>query len=315
MQNLIQNKLALRFASMLVLAFFLFQTMSLLANPPKSKRGFFGVSVQEMTPSLRQAMKLGDKNGLLITSIIEDSPADEAGLKEEDVILTFDGKAVEIAGRFSKMVRKAGAGTTVELTVFRDRKTKKFEITLGRKKRQNAFAFSGERPGRNMIFTGDRPRLGIEYHDLDEKALAAYFKVEQRSGVLILDVTKDSPAEKGGLLPGDVIVALGDEKINDGDDLIETLSDYEGGGEMAVSFVRKGMKKSTKVEFDESTLHGDNLQYWYKTVPHPDRFRWQNNEEFFFLPRDKNRHIHKFKKGDRYEKKTAKIIIESEQSI
>ena len=288
----------------------------LQANPPISKSGFLGVSVQEMTPSLRQALKLGDKKGLLISSVVDDSPADDAGLKEEDVILTLDGKQVELADEFSKLVRKAGAGTKVKLTVFRNGKSKDFEIELGRRKSANSFSWAQADPEHDVMFFGDKPKLGIEYHDLDEKALAAYFKVEHRSGVLILKITKNSPAENAGLQPGDVIVAIDDEKINDGDDLIETLADYEGGDAIAIAVVRHGKKTTIKAELAENSLHSGDTKMFYRKLPHRERLRWQDDENIFFTPGKRVRpRIYKFKNSDGDKKKEVKIIIESDDSI
>lgn len=316
MKSLIQNRwIAFLFFSFAFI-FFAGQNMSLKAKPLKSKSGFLGVSVQELTPSLRQALNLGDKKGLLVSAVVEDSPAEVAGLKEEDVILKFDGKQVELADEFSKLVRKTGAGTKVNLTIFRNGKTKNLEVELRRKKRRNTFSWAQADPGLNVMFFGHRPKLGVEYHDLDEKTLAAYFNVEQRSGVLILKVTRGTPAEKGGLLPGDVIIAIDDEKINDGDDLIDTLSDYEGGEEIAVTIMRKGKKSSIKVELEESALHSDDIKMRYRKMPHLEHLRWQDDENVFLTPGKSVRpRIYKFKSDGDDKQKEVEIIIDPDESI
>src|SRR5262245_42343639 len=75
----------------------------------KPGKGWLGVSVRELTPSARERLKLGNETGLLVTEVLRDSPADDAGLKADDVILQFDAQKVEQADDFSRLVRNAGA--------------------------------------------------------------------------------------------------------------------------------------------------------------------------------------------------------------
>lgn len=87
---------------------------------PVIKRGWIGVSVQELTPSLRDAMQLGSRTGLLINDVVADSPADEAGLRQEDVLLEFNGEKVERVKRLSSLVRNTEPNTDVEVKIFRE---------------------------------------------------------------------------------------------------------------------------------------------------------------------------------------------------
>ncbi|RMF57660.1 MAG: PDZ domain-containing protein, partial [Calditrichaeota bacterium] len=88
----------------------------------KSKRGWLGVGIREMTPSLRDEYELGSRDGLLIIDVAPDSPAEDAGLREDDVILKFNGHDVARAKEFSKMVRNMEPGTEVELLILRNGK-------------------------------------------------------------------------------------------------------------------------------------------------------------------------------------------------
>ncbi len=103
-----------------------------------------------------------------------------------------------------------------------------------------------------------RPQLGVQVHDLNGD-LAEYFKVNRDDGVLIIEVTEDSPAESAGLKAGDVITRIDDEKISSHEDLIETLEDYEDGDVTSVQFVRKGKTQKVEVELEGSDFH--NLHF------------------------------------------------------
>ncbi len=233
----------------LLLAFF-FTAMSTEAQPAAKKRGWLGIAVQELTPSLRDALDLGDRTGLLISDVEDDSPAEEAGLREEDVILEFNGQTVEKAKELVRLVRKTPPGTRVKIKIFRDGEEKTIEVEVGRMPRRR-WGFSFMNPGAFMRFTSGRASLGVRVEDLNPD-LGKYFGVEDGRGVLILEVLEDSPAEDAGLKAGDVILQLEDEKINDVDDLLDVLEDYDPGDEVTVEILRHGKKREFHVELDDS---------------------------------------------------------------
>ncbi|MFQ5824698.1 MAG: PDZ domain-containing protein [bacterium] len=215
----------------------------------KTQKGWLGVRVQEMTPSQREAYKLGNRSGLLITDVVDDSPADDAGLWEEDVIVEFDGQQVEKADDFARMVRKTEPSTKVKLLIIRDGEEKKVEVTLSKRriKRRRPVYWNDN----NILIIGGRPRLGVRVQELNED-LAPYFKVEKNSGVLIWEVSEDSPAEKAGLKAGDVITKIDDEQISNPEDLIEALDDYEEGDVITVEYVCKSKVEKVEIELEDS---------------------------------------------------------------
>lgn len=224
----------------------------------KTKKGWLGVSVQELTPSLREAMKVGNRSGLLITNVVEDSPADEANLKDEDVLLSFDGKTVEKAEEFTELVRNTPPDKKVKVKILRRGEERELEVTIGARKSESAartFSWSGSGRHPEVMVWNNRPRLGVQVQELS-KDLAPYFKVEEKSGVLVLSVSKNSPAEKAGLKAGDVITRAGDEKITDADDLITALRDYEEGDKVSIEYVRQGKNATVQAELENDDGHG-----------------------------------------------------------
>lgn len=211
----------------------------------KSKKGWLGVRIEEITPSLRDELKLGDRFGLLVVDVVNYSPADDAGLREDDVIIKYDDRDVEKADEFSKMVRKTEPGTAVKLLIVRDGAEKEIEVTIERRKieRHKTFGWRGE----DFEVILSRPQLGVRVHELNED-LAEYFQVEKNAGVLVSEVIADGPAEDAGLKAGDVITKIDDEDIADPDELIDVLNDYEDGDTVTVEFVRKGKTESVDVE-------------------------------------------------------------------
>ncbi|MFQ5769147.1 MAG: PDZ domain-containing protein [bacterium] len=215
----------------------------------KKQKGWLGVSVQEMTPSMKDEYKIGNRSGLLITDVLHNSPADDAGLWEEDVIVEFDGKQVEKSKEFARMVRNMAPETEVKLKVVRDGEEKEIAVTIGKRKisrRRSPIRWNEHR----MVIIAGRPRLGVRVEELN-KDLAPYFNVKEHSGVLIWEVFEDSPAEDAGLKAGDIITKLDDEPILDPGDLVNSLEDYEEGDIVTVEYVRKGKTKTVEVELEE----------------------------------------------------------------
>ncbi len=218
----------------------------------KNPKGWLGVSIEEMTPSMRDEYNLGDRTGLLITNVVHNSPADDAGLWEDDVIIDFDGNKVEKTENFTQLVKKITPGTTLKFKFMRDGKEKETEVTIGKlKSRRSSLLHLNE----DFIFMTGRPRLGVRVEELNAD-LAPYFNVKEQSGVLIWEVYEDSPAENAGLKAGDVITKIDGDKISDSEDLIEVLEDYEKNDVVKVEYVRKG--KTAEVELElESSNHFD----------------------------------------------------------
>jgi serine protease Do len=258
-KRLITHRLTGAFAFFLIFGGLLFVLLRDGNAVEKKKRGWLGVSVQELTPSLREAMKVGNRPGLLITNVVRDSPADDANLKEEDVIIEFDGKSVEKSDDFVRLVRNTPPDKPVKVKFIRNGETREVDVTIAERKtlpRSYSYAL-GRGDGKNMVIFG-RPRLGVQVQELN-KDLAAYFKLEENSGVLVLEVQKDTPAEKAGLKAGDVIIKIDGEKVTAPDELIETLQDYEEGDVATVEYVRQGKTATVEVELEITDGHGFHM--------------------------------------------------------
>ena len=229
----------------------------------------------------------GDLRGAKVRSVEEGSPAGKAGLKEGDVIVRFDGEAVRSASHLVRLVGETPAGRTVGIDVSRGGATQKLTATLAEGRGHigvfgspgmHEFAFEmpdvgvqvpeppeapaapvppvaphawswksddfGDRAFRFLV--GGPRKLGIEYMEIGEQ-LAGYFKLAGKAGVLVSSVDVDGPAGKAGMKAGDVILKLGAETIEDGDDLREAVAEAKGGTEVTVTVQREGRPLDLKV--------------------------------------------------------------------
>lgn len=248
--------------------------------------GYLGVQLQDLKPALRTALQMDDETGVLVSEVVEDSPAQKAGLKDGDVILKYGDVEVEDSGDLSAAVRKTEPGQKVELTILRGGKTKKMDVEIGEMDQDFVWTHpelkmlkDGDGPhgfrwiqrgddGEDIeiitdgeasvffdddvaIFPGrDRGYLGIHLDDLNEQ-LGKYFEVDGGEGVLVTEVVEDSPAAKAGLKAGDVIVELDGGKIASTSDLHEAMAGTRPEQEMKVKVLRKGDDKSFDVTLGE----------------------------------------------------------------
>lgn len=226
--------------------------------------GFLGVQLREVRHDDVAALKLPAERGAVVEKIIPESPAAEAGLKESDVIVEFDGETIHSAAQLTRLVRETPVARSVNVAVLRDGQRKPFTIKLKERKGARALArpFPDGVPGIEPWLDLDRMprvitsivgqpgRLGVQVQNLTEQ-LAEYFKVAQKSGVLIASVTEGSPAQKAGLKAGDVIVAANGKSIADTRDLQEILRDRSQTS-VKLDCVRNGQKMSFSVTLEAS---------------------------------------------------------------
>ena len=257
----------------------------------RTRRGWLGVYVQDITKEIKEAMDLKSKRGVLVQDVVEDSPADEAGIRREDVILIFDGKELDDSDELIRAVRKTSPGDKVKLLLVRDGKEKSVSVILGKvpKDELRVLEFF---PGVNQfkfkpysysfsVFSGSR--IGVKVQDLTEQ-LGEYFGVRDGEGVLITEADEEGPAYGAGLRAGDVIVEVDGEKIEDVDGLMDVISDKEEGDKVEIKVIRDRKPKNFTVEVEEedewSSVYLKELEK-LKVLPekfHEPQIFWQEEE-------------------------------------
>jgi serine protease Do len=166
----------------------------------KVVRGYLGISLQDLTPELAENFDLKESKGTIVTNVVEDSPADKAGVNFEDIIIEFEGKPVEDSKDLMNRVAVLQPGTKVNLVVLREGKKKTITIELG------------ERPKLDEITADQTPAtihdLGLDVKDLTDE-LADRLGYEDIEGVVVVEVRRGSEAYRKGIEPGMVIMKVG----------------------------------------------------------------------------------------------------------
>jgi serine protease Do len=203
-----------------------------LISEGKVVRGFLGIVPQEITNDLAEAKNLDDTNGVIVASVEEDAPADKAGLKPGDVIVEFAGREIESVAQFRRVVAGAAPGDPVGITVVRDGRRKSMTATLVDRPEEIVSAKEEEAEDGAEWF-------GITATDLDDP-LADDYEIDAEEGVLVADVEGGSPAADGGLLPGDVILKIGDRDVTGLDEYRVIMKDLEGHDRAVAFMVQRG---------------------------------------------------------------------------
>ncbi len=276
-------------------------TVSFIAAKEPAEKpgsGWLGVYLQDISPDMKEAMDLKSTEGVMVTEVVGDSPAEKAGLESKDVIVGFAEKGelgsfekVEDAAELKGMVKEASPGETVKLKILRDGKQKVVTVTLNEAPESDFYSqnlpqlprMNTRKPDANTYFFNfySGSRIGVKVQDLSEQ-LGDYFGVTDGAGALITEVEEDMPAYKAGLKAGDVIVEVDGKKIEDTGELTNAISEKHAGDKVDVKVMRNHEPQTFAVEvekgkgernFDFSGL-GNNMQIFKEKLQAPD-MQWR----------------------------------------
>ena len=185
----------------------------------KVVRGFLGVRPQKITRELAEANDLGDTEGVIISSVEADTPAAKAGIELGDVITDFDGVAVTSVAQFRRIVAGVAPGDEVKVGIVRNGQAKVLTAVL--EERHDTFV--AEEPEEEE----ETRWFGLGVVGLDDPMLADV-DIAADEGVLVVDVESGSPAEDAGIVPGDVILKVGNRPVEGLGDYRDVMRSFEG---------------------------------------------------------------------------------------
>jgi len=248
-------------------------SVEVVADNGHQRGGWLGVSIQDITSKLAKKKNLKNEDGVYVNDVLDDSPADSAGMKEGDVIVEFDGKAIDDAGDLLRAVHKTKPGTKAAIVIIRDNDKKSLTISVG-KPRHNShasgFAFAPPMPPHATLF-GSARRWGLQLSELNEQ-LGEYFGAPNGRGLLVEQVEKKSAGAKAGFKAGDVITKINKNSIEDMRDLSEALEDAQEGDKVSVEVLRKGSNTTLTVEIEDSDDPPSSFNFHFENVPDLDGF-------------------------------------------
>ncbi len=177
------------------------------------ERGWLGVQIQGVTPEIASAVGLDKPAGAIVSDVMPDSPAAKAGLQRGDVILTFNGKAVDRLRDLPRLVAAAPIGGKAEVTLWRDHARQTVTVDVA-KLAEDQVAANDNQPEAPAAAAADLVEtLGLTLASLTPDLRRQFGIAETINGVVITSVADDGPAAKRGLQPGDVIEQVGSAPV------------------------------------------------------------------------------------------------------
>ncbi|HJQ70075.1 MAG TPA: PDZ domain-containing protein [Blastocatellia bacterium] len=255
---------------------------------------YLGVYLEEVTPERAKELGLKEERGALVMKVVEGSPAEKAGLKENDTIVSFNGKRVDSVREFQRMLGETPVGRSVTIEIWRGGSEQTISATLSKRSTDFALLNPGwqqprqprqprepRRPdapaaprdfGDFNLFRFPRfggfmgTRLGITIEPLTGQ-LAEYFGVKSGQGVLVTEVRANAPGAKGGLKAGDVITAVDGKKVENVDTLVEAITEKEE-GQMTLTILRNRVEQTITVTIEKRrpTTRGSLLPSYFTSA-------------------------------------------------
>jgi len=250
---------------------------------------YLGVQTENVTKENSGKYNLGEPRGVAVVKVSENSPAAQAGLRDGDVIVRFDGEEVKSVSKLQRLIQEVAPDQKARITVLRNGGEQELTVTMG-KRPEPQFRNFGTMPDgawtlppmqsvprleqlprmENMPRLEQLPRGDFRFEVPDSnnvfvfpgasrrlgvtvsslnKQLGDYFGVADGKGVLIENVAENSPAAKAGLKAGDVIVEIEGEAVSNQADLTRGLS-KKAEGEIALTFVRDRQRQTVRLTLE-----------------------------------------------------------------
>ena len=194
-------------------------------------RGWLGVAVQEVTKDLADSFGLDVPRGALIGSVLKDSPAEEAGLKNGDVITDFNGQQIVYSGDLPLVVGRIPPEKNVKATIFRDGKKIIVPVKIGKLDEKIAQDTSEDKKEDNGNI------LGFTVKEISTLSAEERKQLGQETGLVISDVTP-GPASEAGIRRGDILDKIQFKDVKNIKDFEKILKNLKKGSTIAIRIIR-----------------------------------------------------------------------------
>ena len=264
-----------------VLVMLMAATAAVADKKHHSHQGWLGVYLGDVDDEVQEDLDLASSDGVLVLDVVDDSPAEDAGLESEDVILKFNDQPVNSTRKLTRLIEDTEPDAEVRIDIIRNKQPQQITVTMGEEEADHGFLsglFDFDEPSPRIIRIPPRPVvrprpnvriqlpefddspvfIGVQLLDLNRQ-LREYFEIPDREGVLVEKVDGGSPAEKAGIKAGDVIVDIDGAKITESEDVLDELRDHDPGDKLNVTVLRKGVRQTFTVEVEEGDWSDSRL--------------------------------------------------------
>ncbi|MFQ5630651.1 MAG: DegQ family serine endoprotease [bacterium] len=208
------------------------EVMELLIRDGRVVRSWIGVNIQEVDQKLAKSLDLPSTKGALVVNVVEDSPAEKAGIAVEDVIVGLNDMVVRNVSHLRNTISLMRPGTEVDLKIIREGKPKTLTAKLVELPEDDQQISSRSRSRENDS------NLGFYVETLDSRIARRYNIETDEEGVVVVDIDRSSSAFDEGLREGDLIMAINRQRIATRSDFRRVTGDLKS-GDMVMAYVQR----------------------------------------------------------------------------
>ncbi len=219
-----------------------------LRNTGRVDRGWLGVRIQPVTDDVASALGLKEAKGALVAGLTDNSPAGKAGIKQGDVILSFNGTKIGELRDLTRVVATTRKDTTAQVQVWRQGKPVTIGVMIAGMPNADKVAVAA--PDTGKAAPAKTPETGIEQLGLKLAPASADTRArfglkDEVKGAVVVGIDADAPAAERGIQLGDVIVGIGQDRVNSVTDLVSKVKQASDQKQKAVLLLidRKGNER------------------------------------------------------------------------
>lgn len=227
------------------------RVMRELQQHGKVRRGWLGVGIQPMTEEFAESLGIEQEEGAIVTRVEPNSPADAAGVREGDIIVTWDGKSVENSNRLSLLVKRTEIGKPVDVVVIRQGERETLQVTTGELPAAMAGVDEEGEDGEERRPERSERELveGMELAPLNDTLRRRYNIADEVEGVAVLRVARRAPAARAGIRPGTVILRVNQRTVDNPAQVVDIIEEARGAGRERVLFLINYRGTTANVSF------------------------------------------------------------------
>jgi serine protease Do len=200
------------------------------------RRGEIGIRAQTITPVLASGLNLSRDYGVILADVTPGGPADQAGLRPGDIVLSLDGKPIENGRQLQISLYRRALGEVISLEILRDGETAKVPVAINERKDVLGGLSASIDPRDNLI-----PRLGVLGVNLDQRIVESLPVRRTRFGVVVVSTVAGAiDAREGGLDVGDVISAVNKTPVRELSELRTAIDGLKAGDPVVLQLERRG---------------------------------------------------------------------------
>jgi serine protease Do len=229
------------------------EVVAQLESHGRVARGWLGVQIQSLTPEMAASLGISQPKGAIVASVVPDSPAARAGLRQGDVITAINGRDIGDSHELTRKVAGLAAGKSAAFTVQREGSARTVDVTIGAKKdAQIAMADPTQAAPASLPTTGKAMGLGLTA--MTPEVRRAYNLDDNVQGVLITKVDPESDAADKGVQPGDVLLSVSNKAVRTPQDVERSVAAAHSAGRKSVLLLvsTEGTSHFVAVDLDKT---------------------------------------------------------------